>query len=193
MSRIPLTVELGAPRPTRPIRAALWFSRRMYGDDLDSARALGRHPGSFWPWVLMEALGGRRRTALPGHLDHLVQFVTAASIGCSWCVDFGAALWEKEGLDPAILREALTWRESTGFDDDTRAALAFAETASADVREVTDDMVADLRERFGDTGVVELAHLVALENMRARFNASLGLTAQGFSSGACVIPIDRAG
>jgi len=78
------------------------------------------------------------------------------------------------------------WRTANRFDDDFRAAFRFAEAASSELDQVSDEMVADLTRRFGEAGLVELAYLVALENMRSRFNSVLGLTTQGFSAGeAC--------
>lgn len=191
MARIQLDLEGRATRPSFAVRQALGWARRQYGKDVDSALAMSHHPGVFFPWSLMEGAGQRRRTRLPGHLADLVVLVTAAHIGCSWCVDFGSHEWEKQGLDPAVLVEAVRWRTSSSWDEDHRAAFAYAELVSGDPDElaaVGDDVVADLRRRFGDDGVVELTYLVVLENMRSRFNAALGLTSQGFSSGdACSV------
>lgn len=194
MARIPLPLQDRTKRPSFLTRHALAYVRKSYGADLDSALATSHHPGVFWPWGLMEMAGERRKSVLPEHLDHLVVFVTAVNLGCSWCVDFGASLWEKRGLDPGILREASHWSTSTAFDPDTRAAFGYAESVSGDLSTVDDEIVADLRKRFGDAGLVELTYLIALENMRSRFNSSLGLTSQGFSSGdACVIPLPTHG
>lgn len=189
MARIPLALQDRTNQPSFLTRRALAYARKAYGGDVDSALAMSHHEGVFWPWTLMEAAGQRRHSQLPQHLDDLAVFVTAVHVGCSWCVDFGASLWEKKGLDPAILREAAQWRSSDIFDADTRAAFGYAEAVSGDMTDVDDDMVADLRERFGEAGLVELTYLVVLENMRSRFNKSLGLSSQGFSSDACAIPL----
>jgi len=188
MARITLAPDQRPHRPSLMIRGALAVSRRMYGRDLDSVRAMSHHPGVFWPWALMEVAGERRRSRLPRHLDDLVVVATAMHLGCSWCIDFGSSLWERKGLDRDVLADLRRWRDAERFDDDTRAALAFAEAASGDLDQVSDGMVEDLRRRFGEDGVVELAYLVALENMRSRFNSALGLSSQGFSGGdACAI------
>lgn len=190
MARIPLALTERRKRPSLLTRRALAYARKTYGAELDSALATSHHPGVFWPWALMELAGERRRSRLPENLDHLVVFVTALHLGCSWCIDFGASLWEKRRLDPLILRAAAHWRTSDSFDADARAAFEYAEAVSGDLSTVDDDMVADLRARFGDDGVVELTYLIALENMRSRFNSALGLSSQGFSSGdACAIPV----
>ena len=192
MARITLDLAQRARRPSLLVRGALAVTRRQYGGDLDSALAMSHHPGVFWPWGLMEMAGERRRSRLPEHLDHLVVVATAMHLGCSWCIDFGSSLWEQKGLDHDVLLDLVRWREVDRFDDDTRAALSFAEAASGNLDQVTDEMVVDLRTRFGQDGLVELAYLVALENMRSRFNSSLGLASQGFSSGeACSLAATR--
>ena len=55
--------------------------------------------------------------------------------------------------------------------------------------EVSDALFAKLRGQFDDAQLVELTHVIALENMRGRFNAALGIGAAGFSEGmVCAIP-----
>jgi alkylhydroperoxidase family enzyme len=55
--------------------------------------------------------------------------------------------------------------------------------------EVSDALFAALREHFDDDQLVELTHLIALENMRGRFNLALGISAAGFSEGmVCAVP-----
>jgi AhpD family alkylhydroperoxidase len=186
MARITLDLDQRERPPSWLVRAALAVGRRQYGQDLDTVLAMTHHPGVLYPWALMETAGRRRRSRLPDGLADLVVLVTAAHLGCSWCVDFGAHEWERRGLDPDVAIDAVRWRIADRFDGDYRAAFEFAEAASGQLDQVSDAMVADLVHRFGEPGVVELAYLVALENMRSRFNSVLGLTTQGFSSGeAC--------
>ena len=188
MARISLDLDQREQKPPVVIRSALRFARRRYGQDLDAALAISHHPGVFWTWALMEGMEERRRSRLPEHLADLVVLATAVHLGCSWCIDFGSSQWERQGLDPDVIIDVVRWRDADRFTDDERAAFAFAEAASGDLDQVTDEMVADLRRRFGDDGLVELAYVVALENMRSRFNSSLGLATQGFSSGeACAL------
>jgi hypothetical protein len=55
--------------------------------------------------------------------------------------------------------------------------------------EVSDALFAELREHFDDAQLVELTHVIALENMRGRFNLALGIGAAGFSEGmVCAVP-----
>ena len=94
-----------------------------------------------------------------------------------------------DGLDVERLKEIDSYATSPAFTDDERAAIAYADAMTTDPHTVTDEQVADLRARFGDAGVIELTYQIGLENMRARVNAALGITEQGFNSGdACRIP-----
>jgi hypothetical protein len=54
----------------------------------------------------------------------------------------------------------------------------------------TDGMVANLVEQLGAPAVVELTQLVALENMRSRFNCAAGLQSQGHSD-VCELRLAR--
>jgi hypothetical protein len=54
---------------------------------------------------------------------------------------------------------------------------------------VTDGLFAQLREHFDERQLVELTNVIALENLRARFNSAFDMTPAGFSEGmVCVVP-----
>ena len=135
------------------------------------------------------ALVQRGSTVLPTAVRELAVYWTARPVGCSWCVDFGAMLSRLEGLNPQKLTAIDDYQTSPVFTDDERAAIAYADAVTTDPHTVTDEQVADLRRRFGDDGVVELTYQIGLENMRARMNAALGITEQGFGAGeSCRVP-----
>lgn len=190
MPRINTDPTTFARRPSLGTRLLLRAGRSMMGRDTDNLGAMAHRPGVLVPWAMLETGAQRARSVLPEHLPELVVFVVSCRLGCSWCIDFGASRWEQQGLDPAVLRHAVAWRDAPDevFDAGTRAAFAYAEAVSADPVAVDDEMVAGLVERFGEAGVVELTFWAVLENMRGRFNSALGITSQGFSSGdACAL------
>jgi hypothetical protein len=54
---------------------------------------------------------------------------------------------------------------------------------------VGDELFARMRENFSDVQIVELTHVIALENMRGRFNRALDIGSAGYSEGmVCVVP-----
>ena len=96
-------------------------------------------------------------------------------------MDFGYFMAHDEGLDEAKVREVPRWRESDVFTPLERDVLEYAEAMSARRSTVDDDLSHRLQEALGVKAVVELTQLIALENMRSRFNSAAGLQAQGFS------------
>jgi alkylhydroperoxidase family enzyme len=94
-----------------------------------------------------------------------------------------------ENLDVDRLKSIDDYATSPLYTDDERAAIAYANAMTTDTHSVTDEQIADLRQRFGDDGVIELTYQIGVENMRARMYSALGITEQGFSSGdACRVP-----
>jgi alkylhydroperoxidase family enzyme len=181
MARIPLD----PPRPLF-VRLTEWYSRRTYGAVLDPGAAIAHNPR-----VLRTYVGYERSLARWNRLDptlsSLAVMASAATIGCSWCLDFG--FWESttRGIDPAKLRDVPRWRDSDLFTDLERQVMAYAEAMTTTPLEVTDEMVAGLRASLDDAELVELTMMISVENSRSRFNSALGLTSQGFRD-RCEVP-----
>jgi AhpD family alkylhydroperoxidase len=181
--------------PLPPKRAGLLarviyrIAQRRYGQVPEPFAVAAHHRRLMIASAVHETMIERASRTLPASVRELAVFWTARAIGCSWCVDFGAMLQRLDGLDIQRLQDIDNYPTSTAFTDDERAAIAYADAMTTDPHTVTDEQVADLKARFGDAGVFELTYQVGLENMRARMNAALGITEQGFNSGdACRIP-----
>jgi AhpD family alkylhydroperoxidase len=171
------------------IRAAYRYSRKRYGAVLEPAAVMAHHPGVMVASSGHELGVQRVSRALPPALGELVTYRTAVLLGCSWCVDFGTMLQKHEGLDTDRLVEIHDYATSARYTELEKLALAYADAMTATPVAVTDEQVAELAERLGRKGMVELTYLIALENQRGRFNAAFGITDQGFTSGdACRVP-----
>jgi AhpD family alkylhydroperoxidase len=178
-----------------PERAPLWiravyrYAKRRYGEVPEPFAVAAHHRGLLLAGAIHETAVERASTKLPANVRELAVFWTARTIGCSWCVDFGAMLIRLDGLDVERLKDIDNYATSELFTDDERAAIAYADAMTTDPHTVTDEQVADLRRRFSDAGVIELTYQIGIENMRARINTTLGITEQGFNSGdACRVP-----
>jgi AhpD family alkylhydroperoxidase len=167
-------------------KAVAWYSRREFGEVVDNGLAMLHNPP-----VLKSVLGFERKVdkwdALDPDLKALAQAVSAAVIGCSWCMDFGYFALHSKGLDVSRLEEVPRWRESDVFSPLERQVLEYAEAMTVTPPEVTDDMAEALRAEIGNAAFVELTMMVAVENERSRFNSALGLTSQGFKD-FCGVP-----
>jgi len=175
MARIPLD-----PPRTRLYRLAEWYARRTYGVVPDPLPAMAHNLPVLLTDLRFEASLARWKRLDPT-LKALAVMASAVSIGCSWCVDFGYWVTTNEGVDPVKMREVPRWRDSDVYSDLERQVMAYAEAATATPTAVTDEMVEQLRRRLDDAQLVELTMMVAVENVRSRFNSALGLTSQGFA------------
>ena len=55
--------------------------------------------------------------------------------------------------------------------------------------EIGDELFASLREHFDERQMVELTNIIALENLRSRFNIAFDMDPAGFSEGrVCIVP-----
>ena len=170
-------------------RAMYRVAKRRYGQVPEPLAVVAHHRKLMVNWAVHESLTEWASKTLPVSVRQLAVLWTARTIGCSWCVDFGSMLQRLDGLDMERLKDIDNYAVSTAFSDDERSAIAYADAMTTDPHTVTDEQVDDLRARFGNAGVVELTYQIGLENMRARVNATLGITEQGFnSSDACRIP-----
>jgi AhpD family alkylhydroperoxidase len=171
------------------VRAAYRYAKRRFGEVPEPFTVVAHHPGLLLANAVHETAMERASRRLPASVRELAVFWTARTIGCSWCVDFGAMLQRLDGLDVERLKAIDNYATSPRYTDDERAAIAYADAMTTDPHSVTDEQVADLGARFGDAGVIELTYQIGVENMRARMYSALGITEQGFNSGdACRVP-----
>lgn len=167
-------------------RLAYRFARHRFGQVPEPFAVWRHHPGLFWTAAATESVVERVAVRVPAGLRDLATHRVAARVACSWCVDFGAMLASREGVDVQRLRRAGAdgAPDDPEFDETERLVLAYADAATTTPISVSDELVEALDRRLGRDGVVELTHLIALENMRARFNGALGITDQGY----CAVP-----
>ncbi|MHB8532016.1 MAG: carboxymuconolactone decarboxylase family protein [Solirubrobacteraceae bacterium] len=124
-----------------------------------------------------------RSPRVPAHLRALVQLKSAVMQGCEMCRDIGSSEARANGVAERQLIELHRYRESEHFDELERLALDLAVAMTLTPVQVTDELIEALREHFDDGQLVELVQLVAVENLRSRFNGAFALGAAGFSDG----------
>jgi len=163
------------------------YARRTWGEVPDNAFVYWHHRPVLKAILSFEGKVAKWRSLDP-NLKSYAQLASAGVIGCSWCLDFGYFLAQDQGLDLAKVREVPRWRETDVFTPLERDVLEYAEAMSRTPLIVTDEMVAGLLDRLGAEAVVELTQVVALENMRSRFNSAAGLRSQGYSD-VCELPL----
>ncbi len=125
----------------------------------------------------------------PERLKVLAELKAATMTSCEYCIDIGSQIARRAGLSDEQLLALPRYRESDKFDALEKLVLDYAVGMSRTPVDVSDELFAKLRQAFDDVQLVELTNVIALENMRGRFNLALGFGSAGFSEGmVCAVP-----
>ena len=165
--------------------------RRRYGRELEPVRLWARMPAAFLAMSALYRALDRRSSPIDPALRSLLQVRVSQINGCEFCIDLNSLLGARRGLDEAKLRALPEFEDSTLFSEREKAALGYAEAATRSDRRVDSARVARMRLHFDDQAIVELTALIAYQNMSSKFNAALGVPAQGFCA-AGPQPVARA-
>jgi AhpD family alkylhydroperoxidase len=162
------------------------MSRKMLGQVPDAAGVMWHYPA-----VFKDMMKFGRRTESWNRLDPTLAtfatMATAATVGCSFCLDLHYFMTHNRGLDETKAREVPRWRESTAFTPLERRVMEYAEAMSQTPPTVTDEMSAALLDALGAAALLELTARIGTMNMTARGNVALGIRSQEFSA-SCGLP-----
>jgi alkylhydroperoxidase family enzyme len=162
--------------------------RKMLGGVPESAEVMWHNPP-----VFKDTMKFGMKTEKWDRLDHnLTSFAAmaaAASIGCSFCLDFNYFQAHNKGLDLAKAREVPRWRESTVFTPLERRVMEYAEAMCENPVAVTDEMSAALLEELGAAALLELTMKVGFMNASARGNIALGISSEEYADACGLQPL----
>ena len=126
---------------------------------------------------------------MPERLKVLAELKAATLTQCEYCIDIGSQIAHLGGISEEQLLALPHYRDSDLFDEDDKLVLDYAVGMSSTPVSVSDELFDELRARFDEVQIVELTNIVALENMRGRFNLALGIGSAGFREGmVCAVP-----
>lgn len=134
-------------------------------------------------------------TAMQNRVDirlrNLAELKAATLTNCEYCIDMGSQIARRSGLSDEQLLALPQYKESGLFSDLEKLVLDYAVGISRTPVDVPDELFAELKKHFDDDQLVELTNVIALENMRGRFNLALGIGSAGFSEGmVCAVPVN---
>jgi alkylhydroperoxidase family enzyme len=90
-------------------------------------------------------------------------------------------VWSERSAErKAGSRRAEDWRHSDLFSERERVALDYAEAVTRSDLEVTDELMARVKQQFDVDALVELTALIAFQGISSEFNAALDVAPQGF-------------
>jgi uncharacterized peroxidase-related enzyme len=176
------------PPPPRahawPVRLLLALLARDGRRPSASVRQWARTPRAFLSFLALYQALDRRGSPIDAGLRALVMARVSQVARCASCVDLNGARALERGVSPERVAALAEHATSPLFDARERAALGFADAVTAGAA-VPEDVRRALRAAgFDDDAIVELAALVAFQNMSSRFNAALDVPAEGL----CAVP-----
>jgi AhpD family alkylhydroperoxidase len=126
---------------------------------------------------------------VPERLKLLAELKAATLTQCEYCIDIGSHIAHRAGISEEQLLALPHYRDSELFSDDEKLVLDYAVGVSSTPVSVSDELFDRLRALLDEAQIVELTNVIALENMRGRFNLALGIGSSGFREGmVCAVP-----
>jgi alkylhydroperoxidase family enzyme len=182
-------IEIVGERRAGPlVRLAYRLSRRQLGRDVDPVGVYAHAPGLLMSYGAFER-GTAKQHRVEERLKVLAETKAAAVVNCEFCCDIASSIAREAGITEAQLLALPHYRDSEEFSELERLVLDYATAMSRTPAAVGDELFAAMRERFDVRQLVELTNVIALENMRARFNHAFEMTPAGFSEGrVCAVP-----
>jgi 4-carboxymuconolactone decarboxylase len=178
-------------------RLLLWLGRRetakLTGREtttamIEPAQAYAHTPALLLGYGIFELAVSKARR-VDERLKVLAELKAGALTHCEWCIDVGSQIARRAGIDEAQLLALPHYRESECFDELEKLVLDYAVGMSSTPVSVSDELFAQLRARLDEPQIVELTNVIAVENLRGRFNLALGIGSAGFSEGmVCAVP-----
>jgi 4-carboxymuconolactone decarboxylase len=189
MTRIEGVPARGAGPLLGPLlRTVYRLSRRQLGRDVDPVGVYAHAPSLLLGYGAFERATARQHR-VEERLKVLAETKAAAVVNCEFCCDIASSLAREAGVTEEQLLALPHYRESPAFSELERLVLDYAVAISRTPARIGEELFASLRERFDEPQLVELTNVIALENMRARFNSAFDMTPAGFAEGmVCAVP-----
>jgi AhpD family alkylhydroperoxidase len=182
-------IDVVPARKAGPLTKLVYrLTRRQFGRMMDPVAVYAHVPGLLLGYGMFERATGRLHR-VDERLKALAETKAAAVVSCEFCVDIASSIAREAGVTEGQLLALPHHRDSDLFDELEKLVLDYAVAISRTPTTVTDELFAVLREHFDERQLVELTNVIALENMRARFNSAFDMTPAGFSDGmVCAVP-----
>jgi AhpD family alkylhydroperoxidase len=178
MSRISPVTGTRAPLLLRLMNAA---ARRMVGQAPEPLQLVAHNRSYLLPTIFMSRMGSAK-TKLDSETRTLAAHLVAELNDCTWCIDLGNYMAQREGIPGDKLASVMDHATSPLFSPAEKVALAYAEAVTAPGSRVSDELFGQLREHYSEQEIVELTVAVAFQNYANRFNIPLGIESQHFAT-----------
>lgn len=162
------------------LRPFFWNQKRKYGAILQPGLLWARVPKLFGAVAVLYGVLDRNSSPLSPVLRSLVTVRVSQINWCRFCVDINSSTLAQRSGSMEKVEKLSQWKESDIFDEKEKVVIEYTEAVTYSDQQVTDELMARLREFFDDDGIVELTGLIAFQNLSSKFNSALDVPPQGF-------------
>ena len=166
----PLTEEAMEPG----LREAVQFFKGPLGVIPNSVRTMARRPEIARAFTALNLAVMTSRGAVTPEFKRLLGYISSFASGCRYCQAHMMLASERFGASEARMADIWAYEDSPHFSEAERAALAFAQAASAVPNAVTPQIEARLKAAWREDDIVEIMGVVALFGYLNRWNDSMG-------------------
>jgi alkylhydroperoxidase family enzyme len=140
----------------------------------------GRTPRVFIAFLSLYKAFDRKSSPLEPSLRSLLMVRISQINIFPFCIDLNSSHALERGIPQDKLEALDQFADSLLFSEREKAALDFAEAMTITGRKIDQSLQDHLKVIFSDDSIIELAGLIAYQNMSSKFNAGLDVPAQGF-------------
>ena len=156
------------------LRAQVQFFKGPLGVIPNSVRTMAHRPGIAAAFTALNVAVMRSEGAVTAEFKRLLGYLSSFASGCRYCQAHMMLASERFGATEARMADVWTYEDSPHFTEAEKAALAFAQAASAVPNAVTPAIEARLKANWQPGEIVEIMGVVALFGYLNRWNDSMG-------------------
>jgi len=162
------------------LRLFMALQKRKLGRVPEPVLLWGRTPRVFVAFLHLYRAFERKSSPLEPSLRSLIMVRVSQINVCPFCIDLNASHALQRGIAEDKLQALHCFADSPCFSEREQAALHFAEAMTVTGRTVDEELRKRLKASFDDEAIIELAGLIAYQNLSSKFNAGLDVPAEGF-------------
>ncbi|MBF0399541.1 MAG: carboxymuconolactone decarboxylase family protein [Magnetococcales bacterium] len=157
------------------IRPLLFLLRRKTGHLTDPVKLWGRIPSAFLGFLWTLGSLERRASPLNAQLRALLRTRVSQLDLCAFCIGLNGGKALERGVTEEKLLALADFATSPLYDEAERVALRYTEAITMTGGKVESGLMDALKCHYSDNEIIELAALVAHQNLSTRFNRALGV------------------
>ena len=157
-----------------------WAQKKKYGETLNPAYYWGRSPWLLLGLQVFYRCLDRKKSPLERPLRALLSLRISQLNTCEFCFDISTSFLKKLNISENKLSELTQYKNNPLFSKKEQVVLEYAEKMTETEQKVSSELANQLKKYFSDNEIIELTAWIAFQNMSAKFNSALNITAQGF-------------